>query len=90
MGNENIIPNLGLPGFIPSNLAGPGDAVCSDCVSSDGSCVNNVLSSGLLTSGYYNYDISEASGFIVPKPDDGLYEQKEKWILVLINLKIFS
>ncbi|XP_043228002.1 von Willebrand factor A domain-containing protein 7-like [Amphibalanus amphitrite] len=57
---------LGMPGQEVGAVAGPGDSVCSDCDSADGSCYNNVLRQGRLTSGYLSGQY--ISGVTVSKP----------------------
>ena len=41
-----------MPGQEMGATAGTSDSVCSDCDSTDGTCYNNVLRQGRLTSGY--------------------------------------
>ncbi|XP_045102438.1 uncharacterized protein LOC123498935 isoform X2 [Portunus trituberculatus] len=69
LGRNSILEGLGLPGADIGEVAGPGDATCTDCASASGACTGNVIPTGRLSSGYYEYTAVGADDFIVPKPD---------------------
>ncbi|XP_063870584.1 uncharacterized protein LOC135105875 isoform X2 [Scylla paramamosain] len=69
LGRNSILEGLGLPGADIGEVAGPGDATCTDCASATGVCTSNVIPTGRLSSGYYEYTAVGADDLVVPKPD---------------------
>ncbi|XP_063860185.1 von Willebrand factor A domain-containing protein 7-like [Scylla paramamosain] len=70
-GNTDILPDLGLPGSPPLDVAAPDDDVCTPCPNSQGQCVGNVLNGVGLSTGFYQYTDEDAKGFLIPKPSSG-------------------
>ncbi|MPC24810.1 von Willebrand factor A domain-containing protein 7 [Portunus trituberculatus] len=70
-GNTDILPELGLPGSSPLDVAAPDDDVCTPCPNSQGQCVGNVIDGVGLTTGFYQYTDEDAKGFLIPKPSSG-------------------
>ncbi|CAL4114738.1 unnamed protein product, partial [Meganyctiphanes norvegica] len=70
-GNQDILENLGLPGFTFDNLAEEQEDVCVPCTDSQGNCMGNVVQGSGLTTGYYTYTALDSGSFLVPKPSTG-------------------
>lgn len=70
-GNTDILPDLGLPGSLIDNVAGPEEDVCTPCSQSQGSCEGNVVAGAGLTTGYYQFTDEDADDFLIPKPSPG-------------------
>ena len=67
----------GIPGQEVGAVAGPSDTVCSNCDAADGTCYNNVLRQGRLTSGYLSGQL--IGGSSVTKPaNSGTYGAAEE------------
>ncbi|XP_069161847.1 uncharacterized protein [Procambarus clarkii] len=68
LGRTGVAEGLGIPGMDIGDVAGPLDAVCSDCGNAVGECRDNVVPGSPLSSGYFEYSVPAALSYIVHKP----------------------